>query len=106
MNRIRVYFLALAICLAAPLCGQDVAPAIPSLAGPRTFQREGTPSGETLDQAMKRLKVPGMSVAVIHNFEIHWAKSWGVADVETGAPATNDTMYQAASISKPVAAMA
>lgn len=106
MKTIALPLLALAVCLAAPVSGQDSAQAIATLEGPRTFQREGTPSGETLAQAMQRLKVPGMSVAVIHNFEIHWAKSWGVADVETGAPATNETMYQAASISKPVAAMA
>ena len=59
----------------------------------------------TLDELMKRFNVPGVSIAVIHDFEIHWAKGYGIADVETGAAVTPETMFQAASISKPVAAM-
>jgi len=60
----------------------------------------------TLAEVMQRMHVPGVSVAVIKDFKIHWAKAWGVADAESRAPVTAETMFQAASISKPVAAMA
>jgi CubicO group peptidase (beta-lactamase class C family) len=60
----------------------------------------------SLDSLMARFHVPGVSVAVIRDFDIHWAKGYGTADVETGAPVDVETMFQAASISKPVAAMA
>jgi CubicO group peptidase (beta-lactamase class C family) len=60
----------------------------------------------TLPELMRRFGVPGMSVAVLHNSRIHWAKGYGIADVETGAPVDTGTLFQAASISKPVAAMA
>jgi len=59
----------------------------------------------TLAELLERFGVPGMSVAVIRDFEIHWAKGYGIADVETGAPVDTETAFQAASISKPVAAM-
>ncbi|NNF38523.1 MAG: serine hydrolase [Gemmatimonadetes bacterium] len=59
-----------------------------------------------LDELLEAFGVPGVSVAVIHDFEIHWSRAYGVADVETGAPVDVETLFQAASISKPVAAMA
>jgi CubicO group peptidase (beta-lactamase class C family) len=54
---------------------------------------------------MANSKVPAVSIAVIENFKIVWAKAYGVKDVETNTPATTTTLFQAGSISKPVAAM-
>jgi CubicO group peptidase (beta-lactamase class C family) len=51
------------------------------------------------------LHVLGVSITVIHNGEIEWSRGFGVTRV--GGPAvTPDTLFQAASISKPVTAMA
>jgi CubicO group peptidase (beta-lactamase class C family) len=63
-------------------------------------------SGETLAQRMAVHHVHGLSIAVFHDFQIVWAKGYGLADVESGAPVTDATLFQAGSISKPVAAMA
>lgn len=60
----------------------------------------------SLLDAMERYGVPGVSVAVIHQGNIEWAKGYGVQDVETQVPVTIDTLFQAASISKPVTAAA
>ena len=54
---------------------------------------------------MKQFNVPGVSIAIIKDFKVVATYGYGVADVETGAPVTAETMFQAASISKPVAAM-
>lgn len=54
---------------------------------------------------MKHWKVPGLSVAVVKDFKVEWARTYGVKDVETKEPVTADTLFQAGSISKPVAAM-
>lgn len=58
-----------------------------------------------LAERMKHWKVAGMSVAVVKDFKIEWARSYGVKDIETKEPVTTETLFQAGSISKPVAAM-
>lgn len=58
----------------------------------------------TLAKRMEELHIPGVSIAVVHNGAIEWAKGYGVR--QTGGDAVKtDTMFQAGSISKPVAAM-
>ncbi len=60
----------------------------------------------TIEARMKHYHVPGVSIAVINNGKIAWIKSYGVMDEETKAPVTHETLFQAGSISKPVAAYA
>jgi CubicO group peptidase (beta-lactamase class C family) len=59
----------------------------------------------TLKARMAELHVPGVSIAVIHNGVIEWAQGFGLADL-SGKPVTPETLFQAGSISKPIAAMA
>ncbi len=44
--------------------------------------------GWSLEERMAHYDVPAVSVAVIEDGEIAWAKAWGTADTETGRPAT------------------
>ena len=57
-----------------------------------------------LAERMAVLHVPGVSIAVVHNGVIDWAQGFGVRAVG-GMPVTAETLFQAGSISKPVAAM-
>lgn len=82
-----------------------VADCIAAVEGPQQPDRNGF-DALTLAELMTRCHVPGLSLAVIHDFELHWAKGYGIADVVTGAPVATETLFQAGSISKPLAAMA
>jgi serine beta-lactamase-like protein LACTB len=50
--------------------------------------------------------IPGVSVAVVENGEYVWSKGFGMADLENFVPATPQTLYRLASISKPLTATA
>lgn len=65
---------------------------------------KGDPSW-SIAERMKHYKVPGLSIAVIKDFKVDWARSYGVKDIETNEPVTTETLFQAGSISKSVNAM-
>ncbi|HXD31258.1 MAG TPA: serine hydrolase [Pyrinomonadaceae bacterium] len=65
---------------------------------------KGDPSWNIVER-MKFYKIPGLSIAVIKDFKIDWAKGYGVKDLQTNEPVTTDTLFQAGSISKSVNAV-
>ena len=60
----------------------------------------------TLEQRMSEHKVAGISVAVIKDGKLRWAKGYGVANSQTKTKVDQHTLFQAGSISKPVATLA
>ena len=83
----------------------EAAPLIARIEGAQTPNRRSLDSF-ALPELMVRLHVPGLSIAVIRDFKIHWVKAYGIADVESHRPVETNTLFQAASISKPLTAMA
>jgi CubicO group peptidase (beta-lactamase class C family) len=51
-------------------------------------------------------RVPSVAVAVLHEDKVLWCEAFGMADVAAQRPATPDTPYWLASISKPITATA
>jgi CubicO group peptidase (beta-lactamase class C family) len=107
--------VALACCLAQPVVAQNAALTSAEVEQHIQHVTSGLIGGvvikgdehvtHTLADRMTELKVPGVSIAVVHQGKIEWARGFGVRSVG-GPPVTADTMFQAGSISKPLAAMA
>lgn len=60
----------------------------------------------TLAERMMYYRVPGVSIAVIKDYKVLWSKGYGYSDNMSRQPVTDKTLFQMASISKPVTAAA
>jgi CubicO group peptidase (beta-lactamase class C family) len=58
-----------------------------------------------IEERMHYYNIPSISIAVINNGKIAWAKAYGLADVTDNRKADTHTLYQAASISKSINAL-
>ncbi|HEX5633499.1 MAG TPA: serine hydrolase domain-containing protein, partial [Gemmatimonadales bacterium] len=103
-------FLAIAavLGLAVPLRAQDSVP--PSRTRVEeallpTLRIKGKPETHTLAARMRHYGVPAVSIAVIRGGAIEWAGAYGLRQTDPISPADESTLFQAASISKPVAAL-
>jgi CubicO group peptidase (beta-lactamase class C family) len=60
----------------------------------------------SLAERMEYYKVPGVSIAVINDYQVEWAKGYGVLEAGGSERVTPETLFQAASVGKPVVAVA
>jgi CubicO group peptidase (beta-lactamase class C family) len=73
----------------------------------RAVYIKGTaPEKLSLKDRMAFYKVPAVSVAIIDRYQLDWAKAYGTKDLQTYAPATPDTVFQAGSLIRPALAAA
>ncbi|MDT5013211.1 MAG: hypothetical protein QOH57_4828 [Mycobacterium sp.] len=103
------------ILLVLSACGSQGSSLSPSLNGsPNEVSGVEIPAGQVdaaigkvdglAEELMKRSGIPGMAVAVIHDGKVAYVKGFGVKDVRSGAKVDADTVFQIASLSKPVGA--
>ncbi len=59
-----------------------------------------------LPRQMQALGVPGIAIAVVEDGRLAWSRGFGVANAERGTPVGDKTLWEAASLSKPVFAYA
>lgn len=60
----------------------------------------------SVEAALTRSKIPGASVAAMVGGQVVWARAWGYADAAHTRVMTPETVLQAASVSKPLTAVA
>jgi CubicO group peptidase (beta-lactamase class C family) len=72
----------------------------------RAYSLAGQPVTKfTVAERLEIYRTPGVSIALVDNGKLEWARGYGWACVAERRAVSPDTRFQAASISKPVAAM-
>jgi len=55
---------------------------------------------KTLSERMAHYNIPGVSIAVISDFRIEWAKSYGIKRMGSDEPVTTETLFEVGSTTK------
>jgi CubicO group peptidase (beta-lactamase class C family) len=60
----------------------------------------------TIPELMKQATIPGLTIALVRDGKLLWIKGFGVKSTRTSEPVTEDTIFEAASLTKPFFAYA
>ena len=61
---------------------------------------------KNLPELMKKADIPGLSIALIRGGKLAWNRGFGVRNSQSKEPVTEETVFEAASLTKPVVAYA
>ncbi len=106
MKRI-ISIVTILCCVFAVSACRDESPGLEQLAYKIVLVGKGEIDLDTaMIDSLLKYNIPGVSIAVFKDYKVEWARGFGYTDKEIQTPVTERTLFQAASISKPVAAMA
>ncbi len=78
---------------------------IPSLGTESSIPFPNWDEVSNLEQKMKKYNVPGLSIAVVNNFEIEWIRQYGIIDNNSKKEVNEFTLFEAGSTSKTITAL-
>src|SRR6266404_7901750 len=102
---------AVKVVYVCPPCGLDCdkltfdKPGACPVCGMTLIERAESSAQLNVQKLMEAYNVPGLSLAIIDNFKLASAQAFGVSEAGGTTPVNNRTLFQAGSISKPVAAV-
>ena len=92
----------LSVCISGSQYGSELVPGSDSI---KTIDGEKLSVGhldEFILKAMDSVGVPGLSIAIINDANIVYHRAFGVTDIEKKTPVTDKTIFEGASLSKPL----
>ena len=57
---------------------------------------------QEIEELMTKAQVPGLSIALVSEGALAWRRSFGIKDIRSKAPVDDNTVFEAASTSKPL----
>ena len=93
-------------CIRAGLMSAGCALSQPSFQRSNAAQILITDLEKQIPKWMEESVVPGLSIVVVKNAKIFWRRAFGVTSIVSKAAVDDGTMFEAASMSKPVFAYA
>ena len=78
----------------------------PDTAAPLPVETPYADIESKIAELLARSRTPGLSIAIVRRNRVVFTKGFGLANISTNRPVTPDTIFQAASLTKPVFAYA
>jgi len=103
-NRLTTLVGIVAISLLSLISAQSAAPSEATGTSAEGVNTAVTQLSDVIDSFMQQSGLPGLAAAIVYRDDVVFLDGYGVRDVNTATPVTADTVFQIASLSKPVSA--